>query len=61
MDHRQVKDLEEAIEDAIRQIFRRPIARDLPMNPSPHTVHLMAKAAVTVYEAAYENCMDDEE
>ena len=61
MDHKQVKDLEEAIENAIRQMLLHPVVRDLPMNPSPHTVHLMAKAATTVYEAAFENCMDDGE
>ena len=27
----------------------------LPLLPSRHTMHLMAKAAVTVYEAAVEN------
>jgi len=29
--------------------------KKLPLLPSQHTMHLMAKAAVTVYEAAVEN------
>jgi hypothetical protein len=29
--------------------------KKLPLLPARHTMHLMAKAAVTVYEAAVEN------
>jgi hypothetical protein len=29
--------------------------KKLPLLPSRHTMHLMAKAAVTVYEAAVDN------
>lgn len=48
MDHEQVKSLEHALEQAISKSLRKEYA---PM-PEPPIVHLMAKAAVTVLEAA---------
>lgn len=50
-----VEKLEEKIEEAIADIMSKMGSRKLPLIPSSHTQHLMAKAAVTVYEAAVEN------
>ncbi len=55
MDHKTVRKFEDEIEDAIAEVVRELGRRDLPFLPSNHTMHLMAKAAVTVYEAAVEN------
>jgi hypothetical protein len=60
MDHKLVEKLEREIEDAIRGVVaghRKPPR--LPLLPSHHTIHLMAKAAVAVYEAAAES-LDEE-
>lgn len=56
MDHKIVEKLEHEIEDAIAEIIKHLGPNKLPLKPSPRTMHLMAKAAVTVYEAAVENC-----
>ena len=56
MDHKTVEKLESELEDAIAEIIRRLGPKNLPLKPSPRTMHLMAKAAVTVYESAVENC-----
>ena len=56
MDHKIVEKLERGIEDAIRGVVarhRKPPR--LPLLPSHHTIHLMAKAAVAVYEATAES------
>ena len=50
------KELEQAIADVI--VGRLGLKR-LPLLPSRQTMHLMAKAAVAVYEAAVENCRRD--
>lgn len=55
MDHKVVEKLEVKIEKAIAEIMSGMGSRKLPMIPDRHTMHLMAKAAVTVYEAAVEN------
>lgn len=34
--------------------------KKLPLLPDRHTMHMMAKAAVTVYEAAVENRRQEE-
>jgi hypothetical protein len=52
MDHKQVEQLERRIEEELAAIMDDMNARHLPLVPSPRTLHLMAKAAVTVYEAA---------
>ncbi|MBL8815493.1 MAG: hypothetical protein JNL58_05655 [Planctomyces sp.] len=52
---RTVEKLEEKIEDAIAEIIIKMGLNKLPLLPARHTMHLMAKAAVTVYEAAVEN------
>ena len=54
MDHKTVEKLEEKIEEAIAEIIVKMGLKKLPLLPSRHTMHLMAKAAVDVYEAAVE-------
>jgi MinD-like ATPase involved in chromosome partitioning or flagellar assembly len=55
MDPKTVEKLEDKIEDAIAEIIVKMGVRKLPLLPSQQTMHLMAKAAVAVYEAAVEN------
>lgn len=55
MNQKVVRKLENEIEDAVAEVVMRLGLRDLPLLPSQQTMHLMAKAAVTVYEAAIEN------
>ncbi len=54
MDHHAVEKMEDAVEDAIADVIVRLGLRKLPVLPSRRTIHLMAKAAVAVYEAAVE-------
>ncbi len=61
MDQRTVRKLERELEEAVVEAMRQMGPRDLPWLPSQQTMHLMAKAAVTVYEAAVENHRSDEE
>jgi hypothetical protein len=55
MDQKTVRKLEEQLEEAIGEVIVGMGLKKLPMLPSQQTMHLMAKAAVTVYEAAVEN------
>jgi hypothetical protein len=56
MDQKIVEKLEGKIEEAIAEIIVVKMGlKKLPLLPARHTMHLMAKAAVTVYEAAVEN------
>jgi hypothetical protein len=55
MDQKTVRKLEEQLEEAIAEVIMGMSRKKLPLSPSRLTVHLMAKAAVTVYEAAVEN------
>ncbi len=55
MDQKNVRKLEEKLEDAIAEVIAGMSLKKLPLLPSQQTTHLMAKAAVTVYEAAVEN------
>ncbi len=55
MDQKTVKTLEEKIEEAIAEIVVKMGLKKLPLLPDRRTMHLMAKAAVAVYEAAVEN------
>ena len=55
MDPKIVEKLEGRIEEAIGEIMVKMGVKRLPLLPSRHTMHLMAKAAVAVYEAAVEN------
>jgi hypothetical protein len=55
MDEKTVEKLECKIEEAIAELIVKMGVRKLPLLPSRQTMHLMAKAAVAVYEAAVEN------
>lgn len=55
MEQKTVDQLERKIEAAIADVMKKQETKGLPLQPSRHTVHLMAKAAVTVYEAALAN------
>jgi hypothetical protein len=55
MDQKTVAKLEERIEEAIAEIIVKMGLKKLPLLPARLTMHLMAKAAVTVYEVAVEN------
>lgn len=55
MDPKTVEKLEEKIEEAVAEIILKMGLKKLPLLPGQRTIHLMAKAAVTVYEAAIEN------
>jgi hypothetical protein len=55
MDPKTVEKLEGKVEEAIAEIIVKTGVRKLQLLPSRHTMHLMAKAAVAVYEAADEN------
>jgi hypothetical protein len=50
MDQKTVEKLEVKIEEAIAEIIVKMGLKKLPLLPARHTMHLMAKAAVTVYE-----------
>ena len=54
MDHKAVAKLEEKIEAAIAEVILKMGLKKLPLLPECRTMHLMAKAAVAVYEAAVE-------
>jgi hypothetical protein len=55
MDQSTVRNLEDEIEEAIEEMMAKLGPKHLPFRPSKKTMHLMAKAAVTIYEAAAEN------
>jgi hypothetical protein len=55
MEPKTVEKLEARIEDAIAQVIIKMGLQKLPLLPDRRTMHLMAKAAVTVYEAAVKN------
>ncbi len=55
MDPKTVEKLEGRIEEAIAEIVVTMGLKKLPLLPARHTLHLMAKAAVAVYEGAVEN------
>ncbi len=55
MDQKIVKKLESEIEEAIAEVIIKMGLKRLPLLPSHKTMHLMSKAAVTVYETAVEN------
>ena len=55
MDQKVVKKLESEIEKAISQAIMKMGVKRLPLLPNHQTMHLMSKAAVTVYETAVEN------
>jgi hypothetical protein len=51
MDEKTVRLLERELEAAIAQTIVRMGLKKLPLLPARSTMHLMAKAAVAVYEA----------
>jgi hypothetical protein len=55
MDRNTVETLEEKLEQAIVEVIMKIGLKRLPLLPSSQTMHLMAKAAVAVYESAVEN------
>jgi hypothetical protein len=55
MDQKSVEKLEENIEEALLEVFDSIGQKRLPLLPNGETVHLMAKAAVSVYEAVVAN------
>ena len=59
MDQKTVERLEEKIEEAVTGVILKMGLDQLPHFPSRKTMHLMAKAAVTVYEAAVLNRRED--
>ena len=59
MEQKVVRKLETEIEKAVAEAICRLEPRNLPLLPSQQTMHLMAKAAVTVYETAVENHQPD--
>lgn len=55
MNQELVERLESEIENAVEEILIGMKDQRLPITPSQQTIHLMAKAAVTVYETAVAN------
>ena len=55
MDQQTVRKLERELEVAVAGVVARIGLGELPLLPSQQTLHLMAKAAVAVYESAVEN------
>ena len=55
MEQRTVRSLERKLEDAVAEVIVGMGLKRLPLLPNRQTMHLMAKAAVAVYEAAVEN------
>jgi len=61
MDQKTVRKLELELEKAIGDVVVRRLGlKSLPLLPSQKTMHLMAKAAVAVYEAAVQNQRESE-
>lgn len=60
MEQKIVKKLESEIEEAIAEVIVKMGLKRLPLLPSQQTMHLMSKAAVTVYETAVENRQKDD-
>ena len=55
MDQKTVSELEKELEDAITDVVLSLGLKRLPLLPNQQTFHLMAKAALAVYEEAVEN------
>ncbi|MEZ6134640.1 MAG: hypothetical protein R3C53_07000 [Pirellulaceae bacterium] len=60
MDQKIVKKLESEIEEAIAEVIMKMGLKRLPLLPSQQTMHLMSKAAVTVFETAVENRQEED-
>jgi malic enzyme len=61
MDQKTARKLERELVKAIADVLIRMGLKKLPLLPSHQTMHLMAKAAVTVYESAVENRLANED
>ena len=61
MDPRTVEELEGKLEEAIADVIAIMGLKKLPLMADRHTMHMMAKAAVAVYEAVAENDGPDED
>ena len=55
LDDKTIQKLEDKLAEAIAGILIQMGLKRLPLLPSHQTMHLMAKAAVAVYESAIEN------
>lgn len=55
MDRKTVEKLEGKLEEAIAEVIVTMGLKKLPLLPARHTMHMMAKAAVAVYEAVAGN------
>jgi hypothetical protein len=55
MEPKTIEQLEDRIQVAIADVLCKMGLKRLPLLPSQQTMHLMAKAAVAVYETAVEN------
>jgi hypothetical protein len=55
MGEKTVRKLEEKLKEAIAQVIMKMGQKRLPLLPCDQTMHLMAKAASAVYEAAAAN------
>ncbi len=60
MEQKVVNCLEQGIEKAVAEAIMKMGLKRLPLLPSQRTIHLMAKAAVSVYEATVEAGGEDE-
>ena len=60
MDQKTVEKLDGKIEEGFAEIIVKMGFQKLPLLPGRQTMHLMAKVAVTVYEAAVENRQPEE-
>jgi hypothetical protein len=60
MDQKTVEKLEEKIEEAIAEVIVKMGLKKLPLLSDRHTMHLMAREAVSVYEAAVGNQRGEE-
>jgi hypothetical protein len=58
IDKKIVEKLEEKIKEAIAEVIVKMGIKKLPILPSRRTMHLMAKAEVTVYETAVHIVVD---
>lgn len=59
MDQAEVRKMEDKLEEAIAEVVTQMGLRELPLLPSQKAMHLMAKAAVTVFESAVANHSQD--
>jgi hypothetical protein len=61
MDSKTIEKLEGKLQQAIAEVIMKMGLKRLPLLPSNETMHLMAKAAVAVYESAVENSQPEQD